>query len=90
VINTDGLGIRYRYGPGVNFITLRIIMDNEVLKVVGTPEVADETTWWRLQDSQGNVGWASQEYLAPAPMPASWNPPLASPTLEASAGTPQP
>jgi hypothetical protein len=84
--NTDGLGIRYRYGAGTDMLTIRIIMDGEVLKVLGGPESNEGISWWRLQDNLGNVGWAAQEYLLPTAAPASWSPPAASQTFEAGSG----
>ncbi len=85
--NTDGYGIRLRFGPGADFATIRIILDGEVLQVVSGPESAEGLAWWRVQDSLGNVGWTAQDYLVPATQPANWAPPAASPTFQAGAGT---
>jgi hypothetical protein len=82
---TEGMGIRYRFGPGTDYATVRIVMDNETLKVLGGPETASAETWWRLQDQYGNIGWAAQGYLQPAAAPAAWAPPAASPTVSADA-----
>lgn len=84
--NTDGYGIRLRFGPGADFATIRIVMDGEVLQVVSGPERAEGLVWWRVQDSQGNIGWSAEQYLGPASAPASWAPPAASPTFEAGSG----
>lgn len=86
VVDAEGLGVRFRFGPGLDYATIRIIFDGEQLRVMGGPESADGYTWWRLQDAQGNIGWASQEYLSPTAAPAGWNPPAASPTHEAGSG----
>ena len=81
-------GIRFRYGPGLNYATIRIATDGEYLLVLEGPESADGYQWWRLQDSMGNIGWAADQYLQSVAAPADWNPPAASPTFEAGV-TPQ-
>ena len=40
-------GIRYRYGPGLTFITIRIVSDGEVLRVMGGPDSGDGYNWYR-------------------------------------------
>ena len=85
VVGTDGFGMRYRFGPGLDTLTIRIVEEGEVLKVSGQPDDVRGTTWWRLQDRLGNVGWAVEDYLSPAAPPTSWNPPIASPTFDATA-----
>jgi hypothetical protein len=87
---TDGFGIRYRFGPGTDFATIRIVNDGEVLQIDGAPEQAEGFFWYRLRDAAGNVGWAAAEYLSPTAQPASWNPPQASPTFPIASGTPAP
>lgn len=84
VVGTGPDGIRYRLGPGLDYLTIRIVMDGEVLRVAGGPETGDDIRWWRLQDDQGNVGWAAEAYLAVTTAPAQWNPPAASPTFGAT------
>jgi hypothetical protein len=67
VFGTEGQGIRFRTGPGLNYITTTILQDGVVLTVVGGPEEADGFTWWRLQMDTGAVGWAAGGNLRPAP-----------------------
>jgi hypothetical protein len=76
-------GIRFRFGPGLNYATIRIATDGDTMMVVGGPESGDGYTWWRLQDNLGNIGWAAESFLAGAAAPALWSPPSASPTFEA-------
>lgn len=83
---TEGMDLRYRFGPGTEYLTIRIAEDGEVMKVVGGPQVEDDLTWWRLQDTHGNVGWAVEDYIAPVAAPAAWNPPEASPTFQSQPG----
>jgi hypothetical protein len=80
-------GIRFRFGPGLDNQTIRIVPEGEVLRVASGPEEADGFTWWRLQDQLGNFGWAAEEFVSPAPAPAMWNPPAASPTFESGTGS---
>lgn len=82
-------GLRYRMGAGADNLTIRIVAEGETFKVLGGPETADGTVYWRVQDALGNVGWAAEPYLQPAAPQSAWNPPLASPTFEADgAGAP--
>ena len=74
-------GVRFRFGPGLNYATIRIAQDDEVLLVLGGPETGDGYAWWRLQDALGNVGWAAVTFLSPIAAPAEWSPPRASPTF---------
>jgi hypothetical protein len=67
VFGTEGQGIRFRTGPGLNYITTTILQDGAVLTVVGGPEEADGFTWWRLQMDTGAVGWAAAGNLRSAP-----------------------
>lgn len=92
VSGTEGLGLRFRLGPGPDYATVRIVDDGEVLLVQGDPQTSRGRTWWRLQDSVGNFGWAIDEFLDPTTPPGNWNPPSASPTFPAreAVGTPGP
>ncbi len=68
VVNTGDTGLRFRWGGGEDYITKKIINDGTILKVLGGPEEADGTTWWRLEDPAEEdedlkIGWA-----------AEWNP----------------
>lgn len=83
VSGTGSLGIRLRFGAGLDTATIRIVDEGEVFKVIGAPLDEAGETWWRLQDRLGNVGWASGEFLVPIAAPPGWNPPVASPTFEA-------
>jgi hypothetical protein len=82
VSGTEGLDLRFRYGPGTEYVTIRIAEEGDLMRVTGGPEQADGVRWWRLQDELGNVGWAAEGFLAPVAAPAGWNPPSASPTFE--------
>lgn len=81
-------GIRFRFGPGLEFATIRIAEEGEDMLILEGPQAADGFEWWRLQDSFGNVGWAASQFLAVVAAPAVWSPPAASPTFEAGLPTP--
>lgn len=66
VANTDGAGMRFRSGPGTRYITVAILDEGTVLKVVGGPETDESLTWWRLQADDGTVGWGAADFLEPA------------------------
>jgi hypothetical protein len=86
VTGTGPDGIRFRFGPGLTYATIRIVPDGETLRVLGGPETGDGATWWRLQDALGNIGWASQQFLLPTTTPTGWNPPAASPVIPTGSG----
>lgn len=86
VANTDGYGLRLRFSPGLDTLTIRIVPDGSILHVMGSPESGGGQRWYRLQDELGNVGWAADTFISPVAAPANWNPPVASPTFEADAG----
>lgn len=73
VAGTGSGGLRFRSGPGLDFITWRILPEGEILKVTGGPREADGAVWWRALDKTGLVGWAAEQYLVPAEPPA-WTP----------------
>lgn len=89
VVGTGTLGLRFRSGPGENFITWRVLPEGEVLKVTGGPEKADDVIWWRAVDQTGLVGWTAEQYLVPVEPPA-WTPePERTPDLTESTPTPE-
>ena len=55
-------GINVRAAPGTNSSTLEPPADfNQVLTVIGGPEVADDLTWWQIQDTRNNrTGWVAE------------------------------
>jgi hypothetical protein len=86
ISGTDGLDLRFRYGPGTEYVTIRIAEEGEVMRVSDGPQIADGLNWWRLHDAYGNIGWAAEEFLVPVAPPAAWNPPSASPTHSSDSG----
>ncbi len=73
VVGTGAFGLRFRSGPGQDYVTWRILPEGEILKVTGGPQEADGVIWWRAVDQTGLVGWAAEQYLVPVPPPA-WTP----------------
>jgi len=67
VSGTGEIGLRLRSGPGLDYVTYKIVPEGSVLKVLSGPEEADGFTWWRLEDEDGVVGWAVEEWLEPVP-----------------------
>lgn len=90
VVGTGTFGLRFRSGPGGDFVTWRILPEEEILKVTGGPEEADGVIWWRAVDKTGLVGWAAEQYLVPIEPPA-WTPePERTPILTEIVPTPTP
>ncbi|MFQ6058330.1 MAG: hypothetical protein ACE5MB_05530 [Anaerolineae bacterium] len=82
VAGTAGFNLRFRSGPGLNYVTWRIVPEGEILKVTGGPREKDGFRWWRLVDQQGIIGWAVEDWLQPTAPPA-WTPlPEKTPSLE--------
>ncbi len=73
VAGTGSFGLRMRSGPGMDFVTWRILPEGEVLLVTGGPRKADGFVWWRVVDRSGLVGWTVEQYLVPTKPPA-WTP----------------
>lgn len=86
VSGTGIYGLRLRFGAGPDYATIRIVPEGEVFRVLGGPESSPPDTFWRVQDAQGNIGWAAEAYLAPVAPPAQWNPPPATPVSASSSG----
>ena len=64
--DTGGSDLSFRAGPSTNQTRLKIVAEGAVLKVLDGPVEADGYVWWQLQDvSDGMVGWAVADYLAP-------------------------
>ena len=65
VAGTGALGLRLRSGPGRSYVTTKVVDEGSRLEVLGGPEKADDIEWWRLEASDGIVGWAASEFLEP-------------------------
>jgi hypothetical protein len=65
VTGTGIKGLRLRSGPGLDYITFKILEEGSILKVLGGPEEADGYTWWRLEDEAGVIGWSVEDWLEP-------------------------
>jgi hypothetical protein len=65
VVGTGTDKLRLRSGPGLNYTTVTLIEDGHEFDVLEGPQSANGYQWWRLQDSEGTVGWAVANYLQP-------------------------
>jgi uncharacterized protein YgiM (DUF1202 family) len=65
VVGAEADALSYRSGPGLNYARLTIVKDGTTLKVLEGPEEADGYTWWRLEDEDGFIGWAADDWLEP-------------------------
>jgi len=60
---TDGSGMRFRSGPGTDYITLAIMPDGTEFRVVDGPQENADGTWWRLEAEDGTIGWGAANLL---------------------------
>jgi hypothetical protein len=65
VVGAEADQLSYRSGPGLNYARLTIVKDGTILEVLEGPEEADGYTWWRLEDEDGFIGWAADNWLEP-------------------------
>ena len=65
IVGTEAEGVRFRTGPGKEYVTLAILFDGTELEVVGGPEESGGFTWWRVQDKDGTIGWIIADVLEP-------------------------
>jgi len=65
VIGAEADALSYRSGPGLNYARLSIVKDGTILEVLEGPEEANGYTWWRLEDEDGFIGWAADDWLEP-------------------------
>jgi len=65
VVSAEADALSYRSGPGLNYARLTLVKDGTILEVLEGPEEADGYTWWRLEDEDGFIGWAADEWLEP-------------------------
>ncbi len=63
VANTDGLGLRLREQPGLSAGVVKMLEEGAI--VAGTTEVREAVPWRLVRDSEGAVGFVSDEFLAP-------------------------
>ena len=63
IVGTGAEGIRFRSGPGTDYLTLSILLDGAELLVLDGPEEGDGFTWWRLEMEDGTIGWAAEDWL---------------------------
>jgi hypothetical protein len=65
VIDTEGLGLRMRAGPGLAHPTVATLHEGDALEVIAGPESADGFTWWQLRGEEA-TGWCAGDWLQPA------------------------
>jgi hypothetical protein len=63
VAGTGVDGLSFRSGPGTKYARLKTIHDDDIFTVLEGPEEGDDYRWWRLEDEEGTVGWAVEDWL---------------------------
>ena len=79
---TAPAGLNFRDAPTASGQLLGQLGTGQIVSVLEGPVSADNFTWWRLDDGQGNVGWAADgdsetEWLSPRlgePQPVNRSP----------------
>jgi len=78
IVNTDGVGLSLRAGPGTNNARLVVAEADAVLPVIGGPQddeqgETDENgavyVWWFLRTADGTEGWGRADFLDPSLSP---------------------
>lgn len=64
VVNTDGVGLRLRDGPGTSTPIVKTLAEGAILD--GVTSHAEGRDWRRVRDAASDVGFAAEEFLAPA------------------------
>lgn len=68
VVNTEGLGVRFRQSPGGP--VAKIWPENSPMRIIGQDREAAGQKWRQVQAPDGNEGWVAAAYLSePAPTP---------------------
>jgi uncharacterized protein YgiM (DUF1202 family) len=52
--------INLRSGPGLGAETIGQLGNGTVVTIIEGPEEANDLRWWRVDDGEGNVGWAAE------------------------------
>jgi len=61
VTATSGLNVRY--GPGLSYGVIKAEPYGATGTILGGPQTADGYTWWRVQYTDGTVGWSVENWL---------------------------
>jgi hypothetical protein len=65
VVDTGGVGVRLRSGPGLSSAKLTVLPEGTALKIVGGPRDSDGYRWWEVRGNNVS-GWVAGEFLTPA------------------------
>lgn len=78
IVNTGGVGLSLRAGPGTNNARLVVADADSILPVIGGPQEdeggeTDEAgavyLWWFLRNADGTEGWGRADFLEPSLAP---------------------
>lgn len=78
IINTEGVGLSLRAGPGTNNARLVVAEADSILPVIGGPSEDEQAetdengvvyVWWFLRYADSTEGWGRIDFLAPSPPP---------------------
>lgn len=71
VANTGGVGVKLRSNPQHSSSSIRTLPEGTVVQIIGPDQTNTDGTWANVRtlDENGDIGWISRTYLAPAPSP---------------------
>lgn len=52
--------VNLRQEPGLGAETIGQLANGTIVSILEGPEEADDLRWWRVEDDQGNTGWAAE------------------------------
>jgi uncharacterized protein YgiM (DUF1202 family) len=52
--------VNLRAGPGLDAETVGELTDGTIVTILEGPEAADNFSWWKVDDGQGNTGWVAE------------------------------
>ena len=80
VANTDGEALNLRAGPASTETIVAQLAPDQVVTVIGAPQIVGTTRWLPVSTAANQIGWISDEYAVP--VLAAAPPPPPSPTPE--------
>jgi len=69
VVNTGGVGVTVRGGPGTSNQPVTVATEGTVLFVLDGPTVGGEFQWWQVRLPDETEGWVAGDFLEPSAAP---------------------
>jgi hypothetical protein len=69
VVNTGGIGVTVRGGPGTSNLPITVAGEGSFLLVLDGPTAGGDFQWWQVRLADGTEGWVAGDFLEPAAAP---------------------